>query len=54
MEPDYVKRDELRAELAELRLELIKWMVATAIAMAGVAVTMTAIIGTFLRSGGGS
>ena len=47
----YVTRDELRAELAELRVDLIRWGVGTAIAIAGVVAVMTGIVLRLLLSG---
>ena len=40
----FVTSDELRADLAELRLELIKWMIGTAITIAGIVATVFAAL----------
>ena len=43
-EPHYVTRDELRAELAEMKVDLIKWMVGTGLGIAAVTATSAGII----------
>ncbi|MCY3842185.1 MAG: hypothetical protein OXH69_01445 [Acidobacteria bacterium] len=43
-EPHYVTRDELRAELAEMKVDLIKWMVGTGLAIAAVTATLAGIV----------
>ncbi len=37
-------RDELRAELAEMKVDLIKWMVGTGLGIAAVTATLAGII----------
>ena len=44
MEAHYVTRDELRADLVEMKVELIKWFVGTGLAIAGVAATVAALL----------
>ena len=39
-EQHYVTRDELRAELAEMKVDLIKWMVGTGLGIAAVTATL--------------
>ena len=43
-EGHYVTRDELRAELAEMKVDLIKWMVGTGLGIAAVTPTLAGII----------
>ena len=47
---DYVTRAELRADLAALENRLIKWMIGTAVTVAGIAVAAgTALVVAVLR-----
>ena len=43
-EANYLTRDELRAELAEMKVDLIKWMVGTGLGIAPVTATLAGII----------
>ena len=43
-EEHYVTRDELRAELVEMKVDLIKWMVGTGLGIAAVTATLAGII----------
>ena len=43
-EAHYVTRDELRAELAEMKVDLIKWMVGTGLGIATVTATLAGVI----------
>ena len=43
-EAHYVTRDELRAELAEMKVDLIKWMVGTGLGIAAITATLAGII----------
>ena len=43
-EANYVTRDELRADLAEMKVDLIKWMVGTGLGIAAVTATLAGII----------
>ena len=43
-EAHYVTRDELRAELVEMKVDLIKWMVGTGLGIAAITATLAGII----------
>ena len=45
---DYVTRDQLRAELAELKVELIRWGVGVGVGLAGVSATLAVAVLRFL------
>lgn len=45
---DYVTRDELRVELAELKVELIKWGVGIGVGLASVSATLAVAVLRFL------
>lgn len=44
IEARLVTREELRAELAELKVDLIKWMVGSGLGIAAVTATLAGII----------
>lgn len=45
---DYVTRDQLRAELAELKVELIRWGVGVGVGLAGVSATLAVAVLRFI------
>ena len=45
---DYVTRDQLRVELAELKVELIRWGVGVGVGLVGVSATLAVAVLRFL------